>query len=252
MTRLLLLVCSVLLWPFSAPGDSAPTVGKLFVGLTYRYTYLESHFLGSDRLVEQKASELPIKGSFWAVQAGGDIILVTAAHVLGINWQPAQIDGHIIDNKKLGFLKGVTTRVLLGTLAYTPSRIGYVKGVNDAAFLLPKDQRMLNTVTPVALSDTPPISGERVRIVGYPGTPYPQTMEMIVTDVHENQGFFILNQPVDGGYSGGVVLNAAGKAYGVIVNTDPGNKQTTVLRITPATIQNIKWEPVEKALNREF
>jgi hypothetical protein len=74
---------------------------------------------------------------------------------------------------------------------------------------------------------------------------------MSIASVQEDKGFFVLNQAADDGYSGGVVLNSSGEAYGVIVNTD-AQKQTNVLRITPEMLKAIEWHPAGGILNHEF
>jgi len=248
------------IWEFPLCADNLPITGMLFVGRNYEYTFLvreKGWWLWQDPWPEWKVGEQRSlgKGSFWAVQTPDKTILITAAHVLGPlnpNWDALEIDGHKIDREN-AFLTSVEGKVLLGTLSFEPSEIGRVKEVNDAdaAFLTTKDSHILKTIKPLVLSDSAPEYGENVQVVGYPGTVVPQPATMSVAWVQEDKGFFVLNQAVDDGYSGGIVLNSSGKAYGVIVNTD-AQKQTNVLRITPEMLKAIEWHPAGEMLNHEF
>src|ERR1035437_2021496 len=227
MRRLILAILFLSLWRLPVFAEDTPSTGKLFVTLKYDYTYRVKHFAWSDTW-DLGQQQILGKGSFWSIEAPNGIILVTAAHVLGANWKPQKLGGHDVDEKDC-FITKFASRALIGTLGYEPAAVGFAKDLNDAGFLRPKDPGILKTIKALPLSDTPPTYGENVQVVGYPGTPFEQFSNMSVTAVHEDDHFFVLNQAVDDGYSGGVVLSSAGKAYGVIVNTDAGHKQTTVL-----------------------
>jgi hypothetical protein len=244
------------IWALPVFADELPVTGKLFVELKWEYTYKGDDgpwwCIWCEPTWEVRQEQWRLSGSFWALQTSDKPIFVTAAHVLGLNWEPGWIGGHTID-RETAFLRNVKARALIGTLAYEPSDIGRAKDANDAAFLMARDSMAFKTVRFLSLSDSPPQYGETVQVVGYPGTPVQQFATTSVTSVNEDAGFFVLNQAVDDGYSGGVVLNSSGeKAYGVIVNTDSAHKQTTVLRITPEMLSAIDWHPADEVLNHSF
>ena len=256
----LLLAC---LSPLSLLADDLPCASKIFVGLDCQYSFPvwvweEGWWPWRPRWIEWKEEEQQqlVKGSFWAVHTPDRTILITATHVLGLNLDLREIDGHKVDQKtwspdqKTLRLNRVERKVLLGTLSFQPAEVGSVERLNDAAFLTAKDSGISKTIKPLILSDTAPKIGEDVQVWGYPGTAYQQHESASVTQVQDN-GFFILNRAVDEGYSGGVVVNSAGNAYGIITNTDQ-NKQTTVLRITPEMLQAIDWHPAAEMLNHSF
>ncbi len=222
--------------------------GKLFLGLAYEYW----KDLGFGQSEYRKPPMVIMHGSFWVIQNGSESLIVTAAHTLGTNWEtPKKVDDNNIDGVHV-ILHKVSGSVLLGTLAYEPSKIGILKDNIDVAFLKPEDSRMLASYRPLELADSAPKNGEHVSVFGYPGTLHPQEIDAVITAVHEDGGFFVLNTGVGDGCSGGVVTNKAGKAYGVISNTDLARKQTTVLRILPRTLGSIEWKEPKAVLNRSF
>ncbi len=255
-------VCAV---SIAALAEQIPETGLLFTGLTYRYSYLQPglepsrSWFGCSRQssrakptwVAKSCSEALSQGTYWAVMIGGDKVYITAAHVLGLNTTPTEINGVKIDNEhgKLLFVKG---RAYMGTLAYTVEQVGRVPSLDDVAFFRPHEKNIVDKVGAIPLASNAPVSGERVSVVGFPGTAYQQLTEMVVTSVHETEGFMILNQPVDPGCSGGVVIDAAGRAYGVVANTDAKNKQTTVLRLTRDSLQQVRWTEAKTTLSHKF
>jgi hypothetical protein len=251
MKHLLTAFCSLLLWQQVAAADDTASVGKLFTEVQYTYNWVKYGWGMQTWTCDQKES-MAATGSFWVVENGGGLVLVTAGHVLGLNITPEKLGGHKVgwQDPVWTYIYQVNTKVLLGTLAYTPSDIGFSNKVEDVAFLRPKNSRRLKGFKPIQLAALPPKVGETIQVVGYPGTPDPQIDEAKVTSVHEENGFFVLNKGVRPGYSGGVVLNSAGMAYGAITSTDDTDKQTTVLRVTPEMLQDIKWKPANEVLNR--
>ena len=238
-------------------AQQIPETGRLFAGAIYRYSFIEQakSWFGCSRKqptwLDKSADEVVNRGTYWAVMLDGSKIYVTAAHVLGLNTKPTEIAGVKLDNQN-GKLLSVTGRAYMGTLAYTVQEIGQVSSLDDVAFLRPHEKNILDKVNEITLATKAPASGERVSVVGFPGTPYQQLTEMLVTSVHETEGFMVLNQPVDPGYSGGVVLNSSGQAYGVVVNTDQQSRQTTVIRLTPADLRQIQWSQASAVLSRKF
>src|SRR5581483_6140926 len=153
---------------FRSRAAELPVVGKLYVGMTYEYTYLEPHILG-DQWPAETSDEWRFTGSFWSltVASSGTPIFVTAAHVLGMNWNPVSVDGFSFDGEK-AFLLSRHARVFLGPLGYKPSAIGYFTGLNDVAFLKPKDPRVFSQYKTIRLSSDSPHVGENVTIYGFP------------------------------------------------------------------------------------
>src|SRR5437867_13050831 len=106
----LLLGCA---WSLHVSADNIDQVGKLFVELNYEYTFAVNHVAGwwpwqvawTDWPVEEQQDRRT--GSFWAVQTPDKTILITAAHVLGVNWRPTEIGGHKLD-AETAFVRNVT------------------------------------------------------------------------------------------------------------------------------------------------
>lgn len=225
--------------------------GKLFAGCRYKYelktNQVKGDWLGWWGTVASTnwSSENIDSGTFWATSIQGRRVYVTAAHVLGIKLAIDSLDGNKVDNEKMTII-GRETRAYMGPIGYEVGRVGQVTNLVDIAFLEPKKEQMAKEIAPMPIAATVPRNGEKVSIVGYSKTESQQIEEVTITSVYEQEGFFILNRPVEAGFSGGPVINADGQVYGVIVSTDPEKKQTTVIRIKEEDIASIEWCRIDR------
>src|SRR5438270_12815935 len=78
-------------------ADNLPLAGKIFAHLNYTYIFSVKREEGLGPF-KVSWTEWPVaehqslqKGSFWAVQTPDKTVLVTAAHIVGVNWKPTEI-----------------------------------------------------------------------------------------------------------------------------------------------------------------
>ncbi len=166
-------------------------------------------------------------GSGFILQDNGSNYLVTAAHVvLG-----STTKGTIIkDGKEKSYTLGETasltqtkTRIRVGTLSLVPERL-LVDPAADVAImtLADADLRTLNLLS-FGMHRARLRPEIQVRVWGFPSTVLPQFTDSPRVSAVEDD-FFVLNQPIDSGFSGGPVLDAAGELIGSVVRTT--EKQT--------------------------
>lgn len=221
---------------------------KLSVGVTYDYERYSSRvpldwLLWWAEWCPETTPETIFSGTYWSLEAPEPLgrIFVTAGHVLQINTTPEKIDGTPVDGKQLR-ITARRTRAYMGFLAYEVGRVGEAKGLQDIAFFLPRRSVLSRDIRPLELADGPPRVREKVFFFGFPSTSRQQVDTAQVTSVHEARGYFVLNKPVDAGYSGGPVFNEEGRVYGVITSTDKAKRQTTVMRIRAEMLNTIDWK----------
>ena len=184
------------------------------------------------------------RGSGWATIVKGVPVLVTAAHVVGLNSVPQVLGRFTIGEKcKISERK---IRIYVGGLAFEPDRFGWLLKPNglsptdhaDAAILVFSSMDVFKDVTVFDLAETMPMSGDPVTAIGFPGTPVPQTMMAVVTYSDPLQRFFVIDRPLDDGFSGGVVLNQKGKALGMF-SGNKSSRQGTVLSISGKDVAGV-------------
>ncbi len=204
-------------------------------------------------------------GSAWYVSVDGTNMLITAKHVFGldscINVEEIRMLQPIITSncpkcRVFNVYEVIrTSKVIVGGLAYKPKYIAIpvIDGApSDVAVLYMESNQVYDVIKPIVLANRPPSAGERVELHGYPGTIQPQIQYAEVSSVQDLEGYCVLNTPVDGGYSGGVVLSSIDKrAYGVIVG-NPNGKQATVLLVTDALLRSTKPQPADEVLSKTF
>ena len=140
---------------------------------------------------------------------------------------------------------------MVGTLADRPKQVARLrKGEEeiDVALMRLDGGFAKEQLKALSLASHPPKEFETVRVVGFPSTSAQQPNSLTVSTVNSGDGFFVLNAPVDHGYSGGVVLNDRGEAYGVISGVDA--KQTTVLLLNDEMVSHVQWQQADQMLSR--
>jgi len=242
------IICSTTFGDIETNTLPEPHTGKLFVGVTYTYALQKRDIFKKldgwkTKWHTNTTAEVIYRGSYWAVNTQLGRVYVTATHLFGNNLEVKQIDGHVVDNNRCKII-GCKIRAYLGTLGYEVDRIGHIEGLEDIVFILPERHQISEDIPVLKLAVNIPRINEEVRAVGYTGTPHQQITKCDVTSVHETQAYMILNKPVDSGFSGGPVLNTSGHVYGVISNTDKGEKQTTVIRLSENNLSQIIWHPL--------
>ncbi|MBT3291962.1 MAG: hypothetical protein HN380_31760 [Victivallales bacterium] len=137
-----------------------------------------------------------------------------------------------------GTLKHVSnlrTRIAIGSLGVHPASLR-VSGEHDLAVLELHREDWAATMDilhahpdgPLSLHGAAVKPGGTVQAWGFPAKEHPQVQTPVISA--QSRGFFVLNQALMRGYSGGPVLSVDGPAMaGVITRADDDADQTTVL-----------------------
>lgn len=218
-----------------------------------------------------KTASMHCRSSAWALDVKGEAVLVTAAHCLGLNLSvPGQInneklqdDGtikttqkYLIDDDCKPLTR--TTEVVFGGLAFREKEIGTVSkdggntadDILDIAFVKPDDKAVFSDLRLLKPATKTLSVQDKVMVFGFPSTLSQQAKEVLVADVARDHGYCVLNEALDDGYSGGVVVNKDNEAVGVITNISKG--QTTVLLLTSNVLDKIRWHVSTAMLNKKF
>jgi hypothetical protein len=243
----------------SGPVGFAQEIGKagrLYVGAQYTLAASASKFpmiprsLAGTKWETTSPEEVPYTGTYWPVFASGETLYVTAKHVV-LPPLPTAILNEPIDGTNSKIV-GVETRAYLGRLAEVVGSVGIVDNLQDVAFLRPERSAAFIPGSPFSFATNAPRVGEVVQVFGFPsesGThsaPTQQIEEYLIASVHEDQGYFTLNRPVNAGFSGGPVVNSQNGVYGVVSCGDTNNTQTTVMRLKQDHLASIHWKPMSE------
>jgi S1-C subfamily serine protease len=208
----------VLVGVFLAVGDHSPcaevagkatpsqSVVKVFSETVYKMTVRRSWYwwwTGKPEVLDLRT------GSGFLVQRAGAVYLVTAAHVVCGEPTPASVTDK--DTKSVytisasTLLDSVTFRVRVSSLSFQPTMIA-IDRERDIAILTLDDKKLQKlNLRALYFSEDVPVPEQEVRVWGFPQTSTPQFQDAKVTAVQRE--FFVLNQSLDEGFSGGPVLN---------------------------------------------
>ena len=218
--------------------------GKVFVEASFsvathgtKIPFTPKEWLGGKWSTNSES--ITVAGTYWPLTFGDRYFYVTAHHVISpqlLATSSGAVDG---TNTKVISRK---TRAFLGTLAEPVGEVGSISTLKDVAFLRPKRKQALEVaLSPMILSTNTPHVGEAVKLIGYPGTSYQQVESGTVSSVQEDSGFFVLNKPVNSGFSGGPVLDQQNHVYGIVSSGDTNNQQTTIVRLRQKDLDGIQW-----------
>jgi len=228
--------------------DSAPKLSSGAYGVVKLTA--EHQFEG-----EETASYVA-QGAGTLLVSRGDWYVVTARHVVVPNPGVREIDG-----VTLGPLKRLRTRVAISSLGVEPTSLRY-STEHDVALLAigPEDRARLHRI--VNLDPAAPIPlredekavqpGHTVEAWGYPAKHLPQLSKPAITTQQET--YFVLNEALQRGYSGGPVLapSGSGKAIaGIIIRAEDEDDQTLVLNWSLARSLLTGGDATEVALGSE-
>lgn len=202
--------------------------------------------------VEHVRSRIFVKGSGWAIEHERRLMIVTALHVVGLSSRPFPIGVQTIHNGEIvnpnppyspdeiteQYLGAMIT-IGVGDRALAPSRIGTIDGLADIAILDFGDMDLRGEVQPTPLSRRQPSVGDSVTVIGFPGTFTQQRKASTISSLLDRQNYFVLNESLENGYSGGLVLDRQNRAVGVVSSVT--NRQTTVYRLGPGDLSRIVW-----------
>jgi S1-C subfamily serine protease len=156
------------------------------------------------------------KGTGLVVVADGRRFLVTASHVVVPQWA----DGVAAASKWQGqsSLTGGSVRIRASSLAYSPQRL-YVDQASDIAILeMPAEfWEKLNVLAFVPKTELPRLE-EAVKTWGFPKPAAPQ-LKVGAQVITANAEMLEFNEPLDGGFSGGPVLNTYDQLIGMVLRS---------------------------------
>lgn len=249
----LLFSVTVTISALTAGESERPAVQRIYTRCDWGLSVKGPHFWSG---YDWKTSTSLLRGSFWVAQpSSGKPVLVTANHILKpyatlkdvkvITTDELASDSQTVVRKKEAvdnvnlILGSLNVSSNLTTLGYGIVRYGTVAGIPDLA-LLHTDERVIARQKAFKLAARLPHSGEKVIVWGLPGVEPLQNRKS--AEVNMVQGtFFTINDPLDEGYSGGVVLNESGEAYGVVSTVT--EKATTVYILNDEMLSRAEWLP---------
>jgi hypothetical protein len=257
------LLAGALAGPIGTAGHAQEIgqAGRLYVGAQYTLatavskaqvgglTVLPGGIAGTKWQTNAPVEEA-FTGTFWPVFANGETIYVTAKHVV-LPPPPSLIRDEPIDGTNRKIVSSETS-AYLGRLAEDVGWIGVVENLQDVAFLRAERNVAFIPGAPFVFATNAPRVGEEVKVVGFPSdsetrsAPNQQVEKYLVASVHEDQGYFTLNRPINAGFSGGPVVNSENGVYGVVSCGDTNNTQTTVMRLKQDQVASIHWKPVSE------
>lgn len=195
-----------------------------------------------------------LTGTCWVTSVRGEPVLITAAHILAIRPDdvPSEIGSYHFDanKRKHSLLRSTEISPIVGVLAEEVKDVGLLGDNVDCVILRPVRKETVSASKHIPLSSVFVKVGDVVSVSGYPGTAMEQTISTTVTAIALNGRFFALSQPLDAGYSGGVVLNAKKEAVGLVVTTD--KKQTMALRISEESLIQAQWRPLPELKKQNY
>ena len=194
-------------------------------------------------------------GTAWATEFHDKLILVTAGHVIGtcgeVNFSP--------ENKTKAELAELAeyhpvsriSRVVLGGVGGKPIRIGTLSDDADIALVVPHSDAVFSGLKVFKLANRLPSLFESVRALGFPhGAHFAKQEQTTVTTVVGAKGYFVLNIPLNKGFSGGVVLDENGLALGVITSID--ETSTTVMALNRILLEQFKFDEAKRVLTKQY
>lgn len=208
------------------------------------------------RFEGEETASYVAQGAGTLVVSGKDWYVVTARHVVVPSTKVQEIDG-----ATLGPLERVSTRVAISSLSVEPTSLRYSTD-HDVALLAiaPGDRARVHGIVnldpsaPIPLREDPSAvqAGRTVEAWGYPAKHLPQLRKPAITTQQDT--YFVLNQALQRGYSGGPVFAESGgrKAFaGIIIRADDADDQTMVLNWSLARALVAEGGGVEVALDEE-
>ena len=219
-------------YPAANQAVSKP-VADGFLGLVKIYV---EHGLKDDQGI---SGTYEAQGTGSIIGANGKYYIVTARHVVIPN---PELKSFIPDPQKpdekitFGVIKNLGSRILIGYKGIEPSAIWLPTDDKlDIALLAVPEPMQQNIVyrslNAAIYNSVSPAPGNDVEAWGYPAKQSPQTQKLIISDVTPE--YFVLNQALLQGYSGGLVLlsneNPQKTIIGIIIRSDDKLNQSTVL-----------------------
>ena len=195
-----------------------------------------------------------LTGSCWVTTVNNEPLIVTAAHNLALkpHYSVSKVGPYDFDlgKSRRSNLRAINTSTVVGLLAREIKEVGLLGNDTDCVLLRPTQQQMLAESRRIPLATTPVRAGDLVSVSGYPGTAMEKTPVLSVDSVALNGRFIALSQPLDAGYSGGVVLNANKEAVGVVISTD--KKQAIVLLVSETMLRQATWKLTDSIKRQTF
>lgn len=170
----------------------------------------------------QEQYSIDATGSGFRLEIDGVNYFLTAAHVVSLsatNPTPLEIDGTTIDTQGDSRQTLISHEFRLAVSPYSikPKRILVDDALDLAIFTFSDSawERLNLKALPVAERMASP--GESVVVWGFPGTPNPQIRTGL--SISSADRFIVLNQSIEGGFSGGPVMNSASEVIGVVLRS---------------------------------
>jgi hypothetical protein len=210
-----------------APGRATVKVVKVYSEITYHIE--EDRWFG--RRKKHEFSRISTGTAFLL-----DGALVTSRHVLA-GLLPLK-DLETVGPHRLGKgmrVRDVSVRVRVSDRSFQPIKLALHADADLATLVL--DWHQMQQLDLRSLSASTPAVGDVVQVWGFPSTVAPQLLEaskqggpLAVVAVHDT--YFVLNSPLDPGYSGGPIIDkATGKCLGLVTRSEERQARALVLSL---------------------
>jgi hypothetical protein len=189
--------------------------------------------------VEGTRGTYTAQGTGIVVIREGRWFIVTARHMIVPNPELKSIILDLEDPGKevtFGKISNTRSRVIAGYTSIEPSVIWLPVGDRTDIAVLEISEEMASSLVYRSLNadrfvSNPFTPGHDVEVWGYPAKQFPQVQRLTISDVATD--YFVLNQALEQGYSGGLVLLSEGgtekMVAGMVIRADRESNQSIVL-----------------------
>ena len=201
----------------------------------------EHRIVGLNGKGKEVAATVLLQGAGVVVGSNSKTMVVTAKHVVSPNSKTRSV-AQIVDGDEtvteFSTVSQASSRIAIGTVGLQPLSV-WLSESSDLAFLEISEsdlKLLLETFQkdPNAPMDLDPKyyprPGDELEMWGYPGQHLPQVKKATVSAVQD--GFFVVNAALDGGFSGGIAIFKEGGQRvpaGIVIRSSPDVDQSTVL-----------------------
>lgn len=208
-------ITATLLFP-DRPAPADPKLAAIRIHAETRYTIREERRFRGPRHHEVA---MRTSGTGFLVEHGGSVFVATAAHVLSGPPRPTHVtleSAHEVEIDDYWYhVEGFGYRVRISGLSLKPQSV-YIDRAHDVAVmaLTPEAESKLSEWVRYRVAARPASPNDTVRAWGFAEDSLPLPLDAVVASVRPE--FFTVNHRLEGGFSGGPILNGAGKIVGLI------------------------------------
>lgn len=196
---------------------------------------LVEHRLSGVHDEDEVSGSYVTKGTATLVVKNGEWLVVTARHVVlpnaSVDSLTLPTDDGEFDEVFFDEVTGLGSTIAIGALSVSPATLQLSPGADVAVMTVAPEDRAavlggLESIGSARLGRKSLQGGDTGQAWGFPVGTWPKVADASVSSVRE--GFFVLNQALEPGYSGGPVL-VDGVLAGIVTRSDANAGQATAL-----------------------